>query len=370
MIESIDLPALRRIGLTPAVLAPLLNPDAHAAGERLMRITEVQRDRMRVHDGHIEHVAAQWPTLRLALQMADERLVVGDWVRVRPAAAGRADDDVAPDADGRGGAWVTARVPPRNHLVRRDESGGRQPLVSNVDTALLVMGAGPDFNLRRLDRYLALVRLAGIEPVIVLSQADLCADIPARLDAVRHHLGGRVPVLALDGRSTSAGELLAPWLAEGRTLVLLGSSGAGKSTLTNTLCQATQATGAVRRGDGRGRHTTTTRSLHRCPGGACIIDTPGLRGLQLDADAAQIDTVFEDVTALAGRCRFRDCRHVDEPGCAVRAALPADRLLSYQKLQREASRHEQTVFDRHRLLAEWKRRGRAAKAVARAKRQA
>lgn len=357
MIDSIDLPALRRIGLTPAVLASLLNPDAQAADERPMRVTEVQRDRVRVHDGRDEHVAAVWPTLRLALQMAEQRLVVGDWVRVRLGVPG---DDT--------GAWLTARVQPLNHLVRRDESGGRQPLVSNVDTALLVMGAGPDFNLRRLDRYLALVRLAGIEPVIVLSQADLCADVPGRLAAVRHHLGGRVAVLALDGRGAEAGQALAPWLGEGRTLVLLGSSGAGKSTLTNTLCGSAQATGGVRRGDGRGRHTTTTRSLHRCPGGACIIDTPGLRGLQLDADAAQIDTVFEDVTALAGRCRFRDCRHADEPGCAVRCALPPDRLLSYQKLQREASRHEQTVFDRHRLLAEWKRRGRSAKAVVRAKR--
>lgn len=363
MLDSIDFPALRGVGLTQAVLAQLFHLRLEPT-DRLMRITEVQRDRLRLHDGHTERVAAIWPTLRLALQMGDERLVVGDWVAVRPPS----DTDHS--------AWVTARVPPITHLVRRDESGQRQPLVSNVDTALLVMGAGADFNLRRLDRYLALVRLAGIEPVVVLSQADLCGDIPARVQAVHAHLGGEagagVAVLALDGRDASAATALAPWLSPGRTLVLLGSSGAGKSTLTNTLTGATgadaQATGGVRKGDGRGRHTTTARSLHRCQGGACIIDTPGLRGLQLDADEAQLDAVFEDIASLAGHCRFRDCRHEDEPGCAVRDAVPAGRLLSYQKLQREARRHEMTLLDRQRQMAEWKARSRGAKAVDRAKR--
>lgn len=363
MLDSIDFSALRGVGLTQAVLAQLFHLRLEPT-DRLMRITEVQRNRLRLHDGHTEMVAALWPTLRLALQMSDERLVVGDWVLVRPPVAG--DDS----------AWVTARVPPVSHLVRRNESGQRQPLVSNVDTALLVMGAGADFNLRRLDRYLALVRLAGIEAVVVLSQADLCPDTDARVRAVQRHLGdvaaSAVPVLALDGRTPAAAEALAPWLGQGRTLVLLGSSGAGKSTLTNTLTGATgadaQATGGVRQGDGRGRHTTTARSLHRCPGGACIIDTPGLRGLQLDADEAQLDAVFEDIAELARRCRFRDCQHEDEPGCAVRDAVSPGRLLSYQKLQREARRHEMTLLDRQRQMAEWKARSRGAKAVDRAKR--
>ncbi|HJV72505.1 ribosome small subunit-dependent GTPase A [Ideonella sp.] len=359
MFDTIDFQALRAIGLTQALVAQMFNLQTEAS-DRLMRVTEVQRDRVRLHDGHAEHIAQIWPTLRIALQIQDESLVVGDWVAARRDAA-------LGDT-----CWVAARVPPVNHLVRRDSSGRRQALVSNVDTALLVMGAGQDFNLRRLDRYLALVRLAGVAPLVVLSKADLCTDPAARVDAVRRHLSGQVDVLALNGLDPASIEVLSPWLGEGQTLVLLGSSGAGKSTLTNTLTgamgDAVQSTGGVRRGDEHGRHTTTTRSLHRCLAGACIIDTPGLRGLQVDADEAQLDAVFDDISRLAPLCRFRDCHHEDEPGCAVRPAVPAGRLLSYHKLQREAQRHEMTVLDRHRLMAEWKARGRVAKAISRAKR--
>ena len=357
MFDTIDFQALRRIGLSQALVAQMFNLQTEPA-DRLMRVTEVQRDRLRLHDGEAEHVAQVWPTLRIALQMQGESLVVGDWV------AARRDDSLG-DA-----CWAAARVPPVNHLVRRDSSGLRQILVSNVDTALLVMGCGQDFNLRRLDRYLALVRLAGVAPVVVLSKADLLVDGGAsRAEAVRRHLSGQVDVVALNGQEAASAEALSPWLAEGQTLVLLGSSGAGKSTLTNTLTGlAAQATGGVRGGDEHGRHTTTTRSMHRCASGACIIDTPGLRGLQVDADEAQLDAVFDDISSLAPMCRFRDCHHEDEPGCAVRPRVPAGRLLSYHKLQREAQRHEMTVLDRQRQAAEWKARGRFAKAVSRAKR--
>jgi len=355
MFDTIDFQTLRGIGLTQGLVAQMFNLQTEA-GDRLMRVVEVQRDRLRLHDGVNEHVAQVWPTLRLALQMQGEVLVVGDWV------AARTGGDLG-DA-----LWAAARVPPVNHLVRRDSSGQRQTLVSNVDTALLVMGAGQDFNLRRLDRYLALVRLADVSPLVVLSKADLCTDPAARIDAVRRHTSDGVDVLALNGLDASSADALAPWLSEGQTLVLLGSSGAGKSTLTNQLTGALQDTGGVRQGDEHGRHTTTARSLHRCSAGACIIDTPGLRGLQLDADEAQLDAVFEDISSLAPLCRFRDCQHQDEPGCAVRAVVPAGRLLSYHKLQREARRHEMTVFDRHKLLSEWKTRGREARAVGRSKR--
>lgn len=356
MFDTIDFQALRTIGLTQALVAQMFQLHTEP-GDRLMRITEVQRDRLRLHDGHAEHVAQVWPTLRIALQMQGEPLVVGDWV------AARHDETSAT-------CWAVARVPPVNRIVRRDSSGQRQALVGNVDTALLVMGAGQDFNLRRLDRYLALVRLAGVQPLVVLSKADLCVDPRARVEATRRHVGAQAEVLAVNGLTAEAAETLSPWLSEGQTLVLLGSSGAGKSTLTNTLTGLdAQATGGVRLGDERGRHTTTTRSLHRCPSGACIIDTPGLRGLQLDADEAQLDAVFDDISRLAPLCRFRDCRHEDEPGCAVRPAVPAGRLLSYHKLQREAQRHEGLSYlDRQKLMAEWKTRSRGAKAVGRAKR--
>lgn len=366
MIETIDFLNLRAIGLQPSLINQALALPTEA-GDQLMRVIEVQRDRLTLDDGLHRHAGQLWPSLRLALQAQDDALVVGDWVAVRGA--------------GDGPCWVTARVPPLNRVLRRDSSGQRQALVSNVDTALLVMTCGHDFNLRRLDRYLALVRLSGVAPVVVLTQADLHRDPEARVAAVQAHLGGAaVPVLALNACSAEPLARLGPWLSAGQTLVLLGSSGAGKSTLTNALTGAAgcaadptaafsgQLTGAAREDDGRGRHTTTARSMHRCRLGACIIDTPGLRGLQLDADERQLAQAFDDVSGLAGHCRFRNCQHEDEPGCAVRGAVSAERLLSYRKLLREAQRHEMTVLDRRVQLAEWKARSRHAKEVAKVRR--
>jgi ribosome biogenesis GTPase len=185
--------------------------------------------------------------------------------------------------------------------------------------------------------------------------------------------------LALDMRDTAAAGALSAWLQPGQTLVLLGSSGAGKSTLAGTLLRAFGAaaaadgrlTGAVRHDDSRGRHTTTVRSLLPLPGGACLIDTPGLRALRLDVDdAEQLADAFGDVARLAPQCRFRDCQHRQEPGCAVREALPEPRLRNYQKLLREARRDNQSALERREQLAQWKQRGRAGHAKARAKREA
>lgn len=370
MIDNLDFEALRSIGLSQALVARMVSLAAQP-GDRPMRITEVQRDHVLLHDGREAVAAHLWPTLQVALQVQGEPLVVGDWVLARPAEEGARLL----------GWWVTDRVPPDTRVLRRDSRGERQALVANVDTALLVMGMGQDFNLRRLDRYLALVRLAGVQPVVVLSKADLHPDPAGRVAEVHSHFGlaaGRMAeplaVVALDGRDGQARQVLAPWLGPGRTVVLMGSSGAGKSTLTNTLSAgvgteaACQATGAVRAGDERGRHTTTTRTLYRCPSGACIIDTPGLRGLQLDADEAQLDAAFDDVASLAVMCRFRDCSHGDEPGCAVRPAISPERLLSYQKLLREARRHEMTVLEKQAQMAVWKHRSRVARAVIRGKR--
>jgi ribosome biogenesis GTPase / thiamine phosphate phosphatase len=358
MIDSMDLGALRAIGLSHAVVGQALGQPA-SPGDRLMRVTAVQRDLFTLHDGHQPQPARLWPSLRVTLDVHHDSLVVGDWVLARPS-----DTEVA---------WISARVPPLTLLQRRDSSGRRQPLAANVDLALLVMTCGADFNLRRLDRYLALVRLAGVEPVVVLTKADLHPAPEARLAELQRHVGEGLPAVAVDGQSEQALAALSPWLQPGRTLVLLGSSGAGKSTLTNTLIRPLDAavwqdTGGVRADDERGRHTTTHRSLHRCAGGACVIDTPGLRGLQLDATAAELDSAFEDITELAGQCRFRDCRHGDEPGCAVRAAVAPARLQSYHKLQREAGRDQMDWLARRELLAEWKARGRQARVVARAKR--
>lgn len=365
-ISPEDLLALQALGLNHSLRAELERLDA-PPDARPARITEIQRDHLRLCFAQGECSARCRPDLLRHLQQTGEALSVGDWVLASPAGAAH-----TANADE---TWVLARAAPRNRLSRRDPEGRRQALVSNVDTALLVMGLDHDYKLARLDRYLVLTRAEGVDAVVVLSKADLCGTGLARERelAVREHLahsrGAATPVLVLNGTDAASCAQLAPWLGAGQTLVLLGSSGAGKSTLTNTLSQsASQATGGVRSDDSRGRHTTTARSLHRCGGGACIIDTPGLRGLQLDADRDALERAFDDVARLAAQCRFRNCGHGEEPGCAVREALSAGRLKSYHKLLREAGREQQGWLERREQLNEWKARGRAAHAQIRSKR--
>lgn len=353
MIDTLDFNALRGIGLTQPLLQQLATlPDDAGLP---MRVVEVHRDTVTLHDGQGERVARMRPALVHALQADDDALAVGDWV----AAQVNAQREL----------WITARVPPLTQLARRNPYGQRQVLVSNVDTALLVMGLDLDFNLRRLERYLALARLAGIDALVVLTKADACRDVDVRLAAVRAQLPRGVDALAVNGLDAATREQLSPWLAAGQTVVLLGSSGAGKSTLTNTLCAADlQATGGVREGDSRGRHTTTVRSLHRTPRGACIIDTPGLRTLRLDTDEASLAAAFDDISSLSTQCRFRDCRHEGEPGCAVRAGVAPERLRNFHKLQREARRDTLNALERREQVQQWKARGREAAVRTRAKR--
>lgn len=178
-----------------------------------------------------------------------------------------------------------------------------------------------------------------------------------------------VAVVAVNALGDEPRQALAPWLQTGQTLVLLGSSGAGKSTLTNSLTgHALQSAGASRSGDGRGRHTTTARSLHRTLHGACIIDTPGLRTLRLDGEADALGAVFEDIATMALACRFRDCRHEAEPGCAVRGGVGDERLRNYHKLLREARRDTLSALERRVQLQQWKSRARNARVRIAAKR--
>lgn len=342
---DIDFESLRLIGLTQTIASQLHLLHDAPANARLVRVTEIQRDWLTVHDGHEEFRARVLPALH------DAALAVGDWV----LSATLAHDE----------RWLGALLPPTTHIARRGNDGRHHSLVSNVDTALLVMGLDHDFNPRRLERYLAIVKTAGVQPVVVMSKADIGDAVEQSMELLRQRLPASIPLLAVNTLSDDAATQLAPWLGAGQTLVLLGSSGAGKSTLTNTLTQAGQQTGGVRKGDGRGRHTTTSRSLHRCAGGACIIDTPGLRSWQPDADEASLTAAFDDIDALAARCQFRDCRHAGEPGCAVRGAVDEDRLLNYHKLLREARRSQQTPLDRIAEVSKWKVMQRAA--VARSK---
>ncbi len=359
MIDSQYFPRLRRIGLSPQVLQQLARLTDAQADAALLRVTEVQRDALHLHDGVHEHPARALPALLTALAEQLDALAVGDWVFAQRNVHGQ--------------WWVRQRLPPATQIARRLHDGRdkvtRTVIVSNVDTALLVMGLDHDFNLRRLERYLALVRLAGVSAVVVLTKADLCADPVERLRAVQALLPADTAAVALNALGDEPRLQLQPWLAEGSTLVLLGSSGAGKSTLTNALLgQTVQSTGGARAGDSRGRHTTTARSLHVTAEGACIIDTPGLRTLRLDSEAGEIGAVFDDIAQLAPDCRFRDCRHGDEPGCAVNGAVPAERLHNYHKLLREAGRDTLSALQRKAQVSQWKQRSRAARAVGKAKR--
>ena len=364
MIDSLVFNRLRHIGLAPAVVQQMIGMPAQSAAEpALLRVTEVQRESLLLHDGDAEHSGRMLPALRAELAAANDAIAVGDWVLAERNAHAQ--------------WWVHARVPPLNQIARRLHDGrdkvARTVIVSNVDTALLVMGLDHDFNLRRLERYVALVRMAGVSAVVVLTKKDLCPEAATRLQQAQAQLPADIVAVAVDAlaaRGAEPRQALAPWLQAAQTLVLLGSSGAGKSTLTNALTGAfTNAgpgapvadTGPNRSGDSRGRHTTTTRTLYATASGACIIDTPGLRTLRLDGDAEELGAAFDDITRLALQCRFRDCLHNAEPDCAVRAGVAPERLRNYQKLLREARRDTVTALERKAEVSLWKGRSRHAR---------
>lgn len=351
---DIDFETLKALGLTPTLAARAAQLTAPGAAMRLARVTEAQRDCFTLHDGRCELLARALPRLVQQLQAAAQPLTIGDWVGMQ--------------ADEHGQAWIAERVEPLTQIARRANDGRRQPLASNVDAALLVMGLDADFNARRMERYIAMVRACDVAPVVVLTKRDIAPDAAQRIAEMYARLPATVPVLPVNALSRETCSELGPWLHAGQTLVLLGSSGAGKSTLINTLANAGQATGAVRKGDGRGCHTTTARSLHRCPLGGCIIDTPGLRTFRPDADARTLAASFEDVQSLAGHCRFRDCRHEGEPGCAVLAQVDADRLENYKKLMRDAQRGDLTALERIEQRGKWKAISKAGSRRAREKR--
>jgi ribosome biogenesis GTPase len=243
--------------------------------------------------------------------------------------------------DGQSGV-IQALVPRKTRFLRQGRGDGlsAQVVAANVDTVLLVAGLDHDFNPRRIERYVTLAWSSGADPVIVLNKADLCEDVPARVDDVASIAPG-VPIRVLSALDGTGLDSLTPLLEPGKTIALIGSSGVGKSTIVNALLGwDRQSTGAVREGDQRGRHTTTMRELVVTPSGALLLDSPGMRSVGMWEAEDGLAETFADVEAFASQCRFSDCAHGSEPGCAVRAAiadgsLPASRFESQQKLTRE-----------------------------------
>jgi ribosome biogenesis GTPase len=324
-----------RVCLEHTHIYRVLSPD----GERLARVS-----------GRLRHAAAG----------RTDFPAVGDWVAVEtPRSGGEARDVVR----------ILAVLPRVTHFSRRAAGNPTEPqvLAANIDVVFLVSGLDGDFNVRRIERYLVTARDSGASPVIVLNKADLVGNPDAFMREAA--LAGQgVPVEVVSAHRADSVARLRAHVGPGRTAALLGSSGVGKSSIANALIgEDVLRTREVRASDHRGRHTSTNRQLVLLPGGGILIDTPGMRELQLWDTGEPVAGAFADIESLGGACRFRDCRHASEPGCAVAAAvgagtLAAERLESYRKLQ--AEQEHQAAQQDERARIELKRAGRiGAKAL-------
>jgi len=295
-----------------------------------VRVIEEQRDRYRVRNA--AGVFAAEPSGRLlnATTRGAALPCVGDWVLVRGPLA-------------KGSPALVRRTLERRSCFSRKAPGTRteeQVIAANVDTVFLVQSLNHDFNPRRMERYLALLWDSGAEPVILLNKSDLVDD-PAPFEAEIAAAAPGVPIRTVSALESRGLDALEPWLTPGRTIALVGSSGVGKSTLLNRLAGEEVAAVADIREDGRGRHTTTSRRLIALESGALLVDTPGMRTVMLWDSEDGVDQVFDDIAALAAQCRFSDCSHASEPGCAIQAArvageLDETRWHAWDKLRREA----------------------------------
>jgi len=293
------------------------------------RVISQQRGLWRIAGDFAECWAETSGTLRAAAETGGDWPAVGDWVAAEMLSGG-------------GRPLIQTVLPRRSRFVRK-VAGRRleeQVIAANVDTAFVVMALDGDFNVRRLERYLAQCFESGAKSIVVLNKADDCGDLAGRVSEVESIAAG-VPVFSVSARTGDGVNALDTFLMPGQTIVLLGSSGVGKSTLVNHLLQReAQAVQTVRASDSRGRHTTTSRELFALPGGALLIDTPGLRELQLWGATEGVEQAFSDIEELAAQCKYGNCGHTTEPGCAVQAAIAEgrideSRLENQRKLERE-----------------------------------
>lgn len=335
--------------------------DGYEAGRIVLEYNHLYR----VYTGQGELLADVAGKLRHEAASRADLPVVGDWVVLQP----RTEE---------GKATIHAVLPRQSEFVRK-AAGSRtevQVVGANIDTVFLVTALHHDFNVRRLERYLVVALESGAKPVIVLSKADLCDEVEGRLTEIKK-VAKDVPVHAISIVNQNGLDELSPYFRRGETVALLGSSGVGKSTLINHLIgRDIQKVKEIREHDGRGQHTTTHRELILLPQGGLVLDTPGMRELQLWDGEESLQLAFDDIETLAGSCYFNDCRHRDEPRCAVREALTegkldAARYQSYEKLQKEL-KHVALKQDINAQLTEkkrWKKLSRLASQKAHSKRK-
>lgn len=307
------------------------------------RVVSLQRSGLAVDDGEVVR----------------EITMGGRWFQLPPEARPTVGDWVLMSAD----YTAIDRVLDRESVIKRMAAGDRadvQLIAANVDVLFIVTSANEEFNESRLERYMAVALEMNVQPVIVITKSDLANDADRFADAAKALRAG-LPVEVVDARDAEALKGVRAWCAKGQTIALVGSSGVGKSTLVNTLSgEMLQDTGAIRDSDSSGRHTTSHRSLHRLTGGGLLLDVPGMRELKIGDLETGVSRMFDDIEALARSCRFSDCGHDSEPGCAIRAALAAGelderRLDNYHKLLREQRHATETIAEKHRRARSFSR---------------
>ena len=350
--------ALASWGWNAAWEAALAAQASLEPGSTIGRVTAVFRDQCLLRLPDAERMGELTGRFRHLARDAAAFPAVGDWVSAQET--------------GREQALIHGLLPRRNVLSRKEAGHAvqEQVLAANVDVAFVMTAFDADFNVRRIERYAVMVRQSGIEPVVLLNKSDLAEPGDARIsEAIDVNPGGAVH--RVSARSGEGLDIVSFYLSGTKTGIFLGSSGVGKSTLLNALLGGDiQATNSIRLSDGKGRHTTTARQMFLLPGGGLVIDTPGLREVQPWADEAALAEAFSEISALARLCRFGDCTHGPETGCAVKeavetGALPADRYEGYLKLRKEMAylRRKQDPLEEADNKRRWKNIHRAAKAL-------